>query len=109
MNLIRRWLNARSRDRLERQRDVVLRLRSFVATLGDRLDPRAHEWATENLENAEWEIAIDLLWEKVDRDGLVLSPGERSELEALTNHPGVNGQGLSHGKAHLTSSDIYPS
>jgi hypothetical protein len=106
MNLIQRWLDARSRARLERQCELVSRLRSLIATLSDRLDPKSQVWATENLENAEWEIAIDELWAEVDGGDLVLSTTERLELEALTNHPNVDRHILSTGNAHPAPGDI---
>lgn len=61
-------------------------------TLGDRVGPRSHNWAIESVENAEWEIAIDTVWESVERGDLDLSTSERDDLEALSNHPDVEKQ-----------------
>jgi hypothetical protein len=105
MDFIRRSLDARSRARRERQGELVSRLRFLIRALRDRLDSQSQRWATENLEQAECEIAIDALWGKVDAGTFALSPTERLELEALTNHPDVNRHMLST-PAALAARDI---
>ncbi|NJD29742.1 MAG: hypothetical protein FIA92_15805 [Chloroflexi bacterium] len=81
--------------------ELVLRLEALIDRLNGRLSPQSYEFISDQPGHAEWELAIESLWEEVDRGAVVLSPTEHRELEALTNHPAVNKRVMSAGKRHL--------
>jgi hypothetical protein len=102
MNPIRRWLNGRSLRRQAQVSELRDRLDVLVASLQDRLDQSSYSLISEWAGNAEPELSIDAIWEQVDGGSTLMSPAERQELEALTNHPGLDTSFLSAGRRHLT-------
>ena len=103
MNPIRRWLDGRSLRRQAQVTDLRERLDVLVVRLKDRLDPSSYSLISEWAGNAEPELSIDAIWDQVDRGATLLSPAERQELDALTNHPGLETGLLSAGKRHLAT------
>lgn len=113
MNPIRGWLekrDARRKADLARRQveveDLVARLETLIAGFRDRLSPKSHAFIAEQPEYGEPEMAIEMLWENIDSGALVVSAAERSELLALTSHPGADPGELSLGRKHLLSRDI---
>ena len=100
-NLIRRWLEARSRRQLEETAELLQRLHAFIDGLNGRLTPSSSRSIYEFASVGEWELAIDDIWQDVDDGALELSASERVELTAMTRHPNVNRSILSAGKKHL--------
>src|SRR3989337_2786202 len=96
MNPLTRWLEARSRRRLDRDRArleqdraLLARLNALIEGMRARLDPQVYEQLAEYAGQTEWELAIDIIREASGRD-LTLTPVEHDELAALANHPSVN-------------------
>lgn len=58
-------------------------MRKLLDRLRDRLSPESYEWAAENADNAEWEIAAHVIREAQESGDLVLTPDERSELASI--------------------------
>lgn len=54
------------------------------------MDPQSYRFAAEWAGNAEWELAIETLWEESDRVAVRLSEAEGKELAELSTHPSVN-------------------
>jgi hypothetical protein len=104
MNPIGRWLNDRSRSRLEAERELGVRLDALVEGLRDRLPPERHGYIAEYSGQAEWELAIETIWAEVE-GGLVLTGAEQDELAALARHSAVN-QALLRVPANPASRDI---
>lgn len=60
-----------------------IRVGKLLERLRDRLSPESYEWAVENADNVEWEIAVHVIREAQERGDLVLTPDEAAELISI--------------------------
>lgn len=57
-----------------------IRTRELVERLRDRLTADEYRWAAQNADNAEWEIAVEVITSAKSRGELTMTEDEAAEL-----------------------------
>ena len=66
-----------------KDRQITVRLNGLIERLRGRLSAQDYDWARENSDQTEWELAIETIHEAMRRGALTLDSTEVEELASI--------------------------